>query len=194
MNPFLKIIPILFLIILGISLSGCVNLDQKTKINSDGSGTMKIKYWTKSSNVTSDELAGFGFTNRKVRVNYSSKYTEPTNIQIEKDLTSDSLYIVTLDVNFSDINKITDAIAFDKITTSWDNGNNGMNFKYTLLQDTANAKQLGMIDYKLTYEFDFPNEVLSSNGDINGRKVLWNFTVADLMEDIELTATIKAGN
>ena len=104
------------------------------------------------------------------------------------------MYIVTLDVNFSDINKITDAIAFDKITTSWDNGNNGMNFKYTLLQDTANAKQLGMIDYKLTYEFDFPNEVLSSNGDINGRKVLWNFTVADLMEDIELTATIKAGN
>jgi len=186
--------PILSIIILFFLFSGCVNIVQKTKINQDGSGTMKIKYWTKSYNVMGDELAGFGFSSRKVKVNYTSEFTVPSNINIEKDQTIDSLYIVTLDVKFSDFSKITEAIAFEKTNAGWEKNSDVINFRYKLAQDTANSKPLGMDEYKLSYEFEFPNEIISTNGEKEGRKVTWNFTVADLKDDIDFTATIKSGN
>ena len=193
MKSFFKFVPILLVFVFGLYLSGCVNLEQKTTLNSDGSGSMSIKYWTKSSNVSGDELAGFGFTDEKVKANYTSSSTEPANIKIEKNTNTDSLITVTLDVKFKDLNKLSDAKAFSKVKTSWVKGKDGMDFKYTLLQDTSNAKQMGMSDYKLVYEFTFPGEVLTTNGKKDGQKVSWNKTVADLKEDLDFTASVKAG-
>jgi hypothetical protein len=193
MKSFFKFVPILLVFAFGLYLSGCVNLEQKTTLNSDGSGSMSIKYWTKSSNVSGDELAGFGFTDEKVKANYTSSSTEPSNIKIEKNTNTDSLITVTLDVKFKDLNKLSDAKAFSKVKTSWVKGKDGMDFKYTLLQDTSNAKQMGMSDYKLVYEFTFPGEVLATNGKKDGQKVSWNKTVADLKEDLDFTASVKAG-
>jgi hypothetical protein len=193
MKPFFKTVPFLLVFAFGLYLAGCVNLDQKTTVNSDGSGSMKIKYWTKSSNVSGDELAGFGFTEAKVKSNYTSSSTEPSNIKIEKNTTTDSLITVNLEVKFKDLNKLSDAKAFAKIKSSWVKGKDGMDFKYTLLQDTSNAKQMGMSDYKLVYEFEFPGEVTATNGKKDGQKVSWNKTVADLKEDVDMTATVKAG-
>jgi len=193
MKLLFKFVPIFLVLAFGIYLAGCVNLEQKTTLNNDGSGSMKVKYWTKSSNVSGDELAGFGFTEAKVKANYTSSSTEPGNIKIEKNTTTDSLITVTLEVKFKDLNKLSDAKAFAKIKSSWQKGKDGMDFKYTLLQDTSNAKQMGMSDYKLVYEFEFPGEVLATNGKKDGQKVSWNKTVADLKEDVDFTASVKAG-
>lgn len=184
-------ISVLFMV--AVFISGCVNVDQKTKLNADGSGTMSVKYWTKSSNVTGDELSGFGFTEAKVKSNYTSSNTEPSDIKIEKNATTDSTSVVTLNVKFKDINKLSDAAAFKKIKASFVDGKEGKDFKYVLLQDTASAKNMGMNEYKLTYEFEFPGEVVTTNGNKDGQKVKWEKTVADLKTDIEMTATVKAG-
>ncbi|MCE1166299.1 MAG: hypothetical protein LWX07_12950 [Bacteroidetes bacterium] len=184
-------VSIIFLI--AVFISGCVNLDQKTVLKSDGSGTMHIKYWTKSSNVTGDELSGFGFTDEKVKANYTSSNSEPSAIVIKKNATTDSLSEVSLDLKFKDLNKLSEAKAFTKVKASWIQGKEGMDFKYILLNDSANAKNMGMSDYKLTYEFEFPGEVLSTNGTKDGQKVKWEKTVADLVTDVELTASVKAG-
>lgn len=184
-------VSIIFLV--AVFLSGCVNLEQKTKLNADGSGTMNVKYWTKSSNVSGDELSGFGFTDAKVKSNYTSSNTEPSEIKIEKNASEDSLAVVTLTVKFKDLNKLSDASAFKKIKASWTDGKEGKEFKYILLQDTASAKNMGMEEYKLNYEFEFPGEVLSTNGVKDGQKVKWEKTVADLKTDVEMTATVKGG-
>jgi hypothetical protein len=183
-------VSVLFMI--AVFISGCVNIDQKTKLNADGSGTMSVKYWTKSSNVSGDELSGFGFTEAKVKSNYTSSNSEPSDIKIEKNATTDSMSVVTLNVKFKDINKLSDASAFKKIKASFADGKEGKDFKYVLLQDTSSAKNMGMSDYKLTYEFDFPGEVLATNGTKDGQKVKWEKTVADLKEDITMSATVKA--
>lgn len=194
MKMLLKsLLSISVLLMVAVYLSGCVNVDQKTKLNADGSGTMSVKYWTKSSNVTGDELSGFGFTEAKVKSNYTSSNTEPSDIKIEKNATTDSTSVVTLNVKFKDINKLSDAAAFKKIKASFVDGKEGKDFKYVLLQDTASAKNMGMNEYKLTYEFEFPGEVVTTNGNKDGQKVKWEKTVADLKTDIEMTATVKAG-
>lgn len=190
---FKSLLSVSILFAVALFLSGCVNVDQKTKLNSDGSGTMSVKYWTKSSNVSGDELSGFGFTEAKVKSNYTSSNSEPSDIKIEKNATNDSMAVVTLNVKFKDINKLSDASAFKKIKASWTDGKEGKDFKYVLLSDTANAKNMGMSDYKLTYEFEFPGEVIATNGTKDGQKVKWDKTVADLKDDVEMTATVKAG-
>jgi len=181
------------ILFIGVLLSGCVNLDQKTTLKSDGSGSMVIKYWTKSSNVSGEELSGFGFTEAKVKSNYTSSNSEPSNIVIKKNETTDSTIVVTLDLKFKDLNKLTDAKAFQKIKASYADGKDGKDFKYTLLADTANAKQMGMNEYKLTYEFEFPGEVLATNGTKDGNKVKWEKSIADLGTDVDMTATVKGG-
>jgi hypothetical protein len=181
------------LFLLAVLITGCVNVDQKTVLNADGSGTMKIKYWTKSSNVSGDELSGFGFTEEKVKANYTSSNSEPSDIVIKKNATTDSLTEVTLSLKFKDLNKLSDAKAFSKIKATYVDGKEGKDFKYVLLQDTSTAKNMGMSDYKLNYAFEFPGEVISTNGTKDGKTVKWDKTVADLKTDIEMTATVKGG-
>lgn len=192
MKKLFKLVQILFAFTLILFLNGCVNLEQKATINSDGSGTMKIKYWTKTYNILGDEIGTFGFIDSKVKSNFTSHTTRPSHIKIEKDANDDSLTVVTLDLYFTHINYLTDAFAFKNINSSWIKNGNEISFKYILLQDTANANQFGMSDYKLIYDFEFPSEVIATNGKKDGRKVSWNLTVADLKEEIEFTATIKA--
>ena len=190
-NSYTKILLGTLVLFLGIYLSGCVNVDQKTKLNADGSGTMNLEYWTKMSNVSSsDEIGGFAFSEDKARSNYTSSNTEVKSVDITEDL-EDSTKHVKMEISFKDINALPSAKGFEKVTTSWKEGDDGMDFMYTLQQDTSNAKNMGASDTKLTYEFEFPGEVLSTNGRKDGQSVVWEKTLADLKEDVEMTATVK---
>ena len=179
----------LFLIFASFVLSGCVDLEQKAKINADNSGTMKVHYWTKSSNLNmGSDLGTFGFTEDKARANYSSTNSEVTSVKVDKK-ENDSTTHVMVDLNFKDINKLTAAVAFKNIKVSYEKGKEGIDFKYTLLKDTVNNSG----DNKLNFEFEFPSEVVASNGKKDGNKVTWEKTISDLKNDVEMTATIKSG-
>jgi hypothetical protein len=170
-----------------------VNVDQKTTLKEDGSGTIKLHYWTSMKNLSmGDELGGFSFTESGVKTNYTAPGVEPSDIKISEN-TEDSTKHVNLDIGFKDINKLSDAKGFAKNRASWAKGKDGMDFKYTLLKDTANAGGMGMEEFKLNYEFTFPAEVIATNGTKDGMKVTWNKTVADLKDDVNMTATIKGG-
>ena len=189
----LKIFAATLVLVFAVYLSGCVNVDQKTKVSKDGSGEITLHYWTKMSNVkSSDDLGGFAFTKDKASSNYSSSNTEVKDVKVEEDL-EDSTKHVTVEMTFKDLNNLSSAKGFEKIKTSWKEGDDGMDFTYTLLQDTSSAKNMGAKDNKLDYEFEFEDEVVSTNGRKDGNKVVWNNTLADLKEDVEMTATIKGG-
>jgi hypothetical protein len=46
-------------------------------------------------------------------------------------------------------------------------------------------------DYKITYEFTMPTEIVSTNGIKDGQNVKYSYTLADLGKDIELTTVVK---
>ena len=195
MKRMKKFLPLFLLtFIFSLILSGCVNYDQKTTLNADGSGTMKIHYWASSNNISGGELGGFGFTEDKARTNFSSANTEVGSVKIEekKDTDTTKSTHVYVDVKFKDLNKLTDAKGFSKIKASWEKGKDGMDFKYTMLKDTANSG-FGMDSYKLTYEFTFPDEIITTNGKADGKKVSWDKNLTDLKDDVVMSATIKAG-
>ena len=172
-------------------LAGCVNVEQKTTLKQDGSGSMNVHYWTKMSNLSSStELGGFSFDKDKAKTNYTSSNTEVKNVNIEEKL-DDSTKHVKVDLTFKDLNNISSAKAFEKVKASWKEGKEGMDFSYTLAKDTSNAKNMGSDEIKLNYEFEFPGEVLKTDGRKDGQKVIFDHTLADLKDDIVMTATVK---
>lgn len=182
-----------FMLALGLAFyfTACVNVNQKTTLNSDGSGTIKLEYWAKMNNLkSSTELGSFSFKEETAKKNYTSSNSEVTSFKMEDKL-DDSTKHVYMDIKFKDINQLPTAKGFEKTKASWKEGKEGKDFMFTLLQDTSNAKTMGSSDYKLTYTFDFPGEVLSTNGRKDGKSVVWEKTLADLKTDVEMKATVK---
>ncbi len=172
-------------------LNSCINIEQTTKINEDGSGCIKLEYYTTTSNLSmSDEIGGFSFNEDKAKKNFSSLNSEVMKIDIDS-IKSDSTIHIKLDIIFKDINKLSEAAGFEKIKASWIKINDEMEFKYIISKDTTAAKSIGAEQYKLEYKFDFPNEVISTNGAAGGNSVKWDKSVADLKEDIVMNAKVK---
>lgn len=181
-----------FVILCLVFVNGCVNVDQKTTLKSDGSGSIKLHYWTSMKNLSmGDEIGGFSFSESGVKGNYTATGIEPSDIKISEN-TEDSTKHVNLNVSFKDFNKLSDAKGFAKTKQSWAKGKDGMDFKYTLLKDTANAGGMGMEEFKLNYEFSMPGEVIVTNATSkDGTNLKWSKTVADLKDDVNMTATVK---
>ncbi len=174
-----------------VYLVGCVNYDQKTTLKEDGSGSMKIHYWSSMKNFSMGTTLGkFDFDEAKAKEKYKSSNSDVTSIKVEDKL-DDSTKHVYMDIKFKDLNQLPSAKGFEKTKASWKEGKEGKDFMFTLLQDTSNAKTMGSSDYKLTYTFDFPGEVLSTNGRKDGKSVVWEKTLADLKTDVEMKATVK---
>lgn len=175
-----------------IYLAGCVNYDQKTTLKADGSGSMSIHYWTKMSNFSMGTTLGkFEFEEAKAKENYTSSNTTVKSIKVEDKPAEDSTKHVMVEVDFKDINKLPDAKGFSGIKPSWKEVADGMELKYTLLMDSSAANNMGASDYKVTYSFDMPSEIVSTNGKKDGQKVSWDYKVSDLGKDIDMTVVVK---
>jgi hypothetical protein len=194
MKTNLKVFTLLgaFIFVLAVYLTGCVNYDQKTVLKSDGSGSMKIHYWTGMKNFSMGTTLGkFEFDETKAKGNYTSSNSEVSSIKVEDKL-DDSTKHVNLELTFKDINKLSDAKGFEGVKATWKEETDGMKLTYTLLKDTSASGNMGASDYKITYEFEMPSEIVSTNGTKDGQKVKWNYTVADLSKDIDMTCVVKA--
>src|SRR3972149_4656157 len=179
---------------LSLYFAGCVNYDQKTELKTDGSGTMKIHYWTGMKNFSMGTTLGkFEFDETKAKGKYTSGNTDVKSLKVEDNL-DDSTKHVNLELSFKDINKLADAKGFEGVLASWKEETDGMKLTYTLLKDTSAAGNMGASDYKITYEFTMPGEIISTNGKKDGQKVTWDYTVADLKNNIDMTCVVKGSS
>ncbi|MGH2575566.1 MAG: hypothetical protein ACRDFC_07695 [Ignavibacteria bacterium] len=172
-------------------LSGCVNYEQKTTLKEDGSGSMKIHYWSKMSNFSMGTTLGkFDFDEKKAKENFTSSNTEVTSTKMEDKL-DDSTKHVWVELTFKNINEIDRAKGFEGVKTSWKESADGMELKYTLLKDTSAASNMGASEYKVIYTFDMPSEIVSTNGKKDGQSITWEYRVSDLGKDNDMTANVK---
>ena len=180
-----------FIFAVSIYLVGCVNYDQKTTLKEDGSGSMKINYWSDMKNFSMGTTLGkFEFDESKAKDKYKSGNTEVDSIKVE-DIPEDSTKHVHINLTFKDINKLSDSKGFDGVRVTWKDVPDGKELKYVLLKDSSASKQMSASDYKVTYEFTMPSEIVSTNGIKDGQNVKYSYTLADLGKDIELTTVVK---
>ena len=173
------------------SISGCVNYDQKTTLYKEGSGYMEIHYWTKTSNIMDEKVGNYYFTEKKAKKNFTCSNSSVKDINVHEQ-SEDSTTHVNLIVNFNDLNKLSDAGGFDNITPSWQETSNGMEFKYVIAQDTTAANQMDANQYTVTYTFEMPGDIVSTNATKKDGKILtWEFILSDFGTDQEMIAVVR---
>ncbi|MCX7878796.1 MAG: hypothetical protein N2510_09195 [Ignavibacteria bacterium] len=181
----------LLLLFFILFISGCVNYEQKTTLKEDGSGSMKIHYWSEMKNFSMGTTLGkFDFDESKAKDKYSSSNTTVNSVKVEDKL-DDSTKHVWLELDFKDINKISDAKGFDGVNATWTEVSDGMQLKYVVPKDTSAAGQMNAGQYSLTYEFTMPSEIVSTNGTKDGQTVKYSYKLSDLNKDLEMTITVK---
>lgn len=194
MNKNTKLFSILsiFVLFFALYLAGCVNYEQRTTLNGDGSGTMKIHYWTKISNMSMGTSVGkFDFEEAKAKDDFTSSNTDAKSVKVEENL-EDSTKHVRLELSFKDINEIDRAKGFSGSKATWKESSDGMELKYVLLKDTSASGQMGASDYTVTYIFEMPAEIVSTNATKkDGQTLTWEYKVSDLGKDIDMTANVK---
>ena len=122
-----------FVIFAAVLFSSCVNIDQQTKINKDGSGSISLHYWTATSNLSmGDELGGFSFTEDQIKKKFTSLNSDLTEIKIEK-IDSDSTTHVRAKISFKDLNKLNEAEGFSKVKAVWEKTSDGFIFNYIFI-------------------------------------------------------------
>jgi len=189
------------LIFLAIIFNGCINVNQVTVINMDGSGTINLHYWTKSSNISTgggqdamqmgDDIGGFSFVDGVIKEKYNTPVTEIKEMKRYND-DNDTTTHISLLIAFKDFNKLSEAPGFAKTKTKWAKGEDGMDFEYIIAKDTTIQKRFIQGGEQLNYAFEFPDKVEKSNGVIDGNKAKWSNGVGDLADgSIDMTATIK---
>lgn len=174
--------------------SSCIELKQVTHIKDDGSGFMSIHYWTHLSNLSmGDEIGDFAFSEIKARNFLTSATTDVREITIESN-TPDSTIHVKAVLNFTEFSKLNNARTFSKFVTSWEKAGGEYRFRYLLSKDSVKSGSFLRGKNRLYYEFNFPGEIVSSNGKSFGNKAEWEFEVSKLAEGINMQAQVKAGN
>lgn len=194
---------LVLMMLIGLWFAGCINVDQKTTINEDGSGTILLEYWVNSNLVNvgggvsmGDEIAGYSFIAEEIKKKYASAFSEVRSVR-KNDFPADTTTHIIVDIGFKDFNKITDMQGFSNTEASYTKGEDNTKFRYFIPIDTTIKLNYTTDKHTLEYTFTFPHEVIETNGtkDPNakdGNVVKWKFLTSDhAKKDIELTATVK---
>lgn len=198
---------ILILFFLAFSLSSCLNVEQTTTIKEDGSGYMFLHYWTNKNFVEigdiamGDDIGGFSFISDEIKRKYTTETMEVLEMR-RYNHDNDTTTHIEVIIKFMDFNKISESPGFATTTTSYIKGKDNTEFKYTIAKDTSIKLNYVTDKNTLEYIFVFPNEVVSTNGEIqptvkdstgkDAYPVKWKFLVSDhATKDFELNATIK---
>lgn len=177
------------IIVLAIALFGCLNYEQTVKLNYDGSGSLKIHYWTKLTNVMS--ITKFSFDANEIK-NEQYKPEVVKSVKIDTVL-QDSTIHVNIELDFADINKLDKVKGFNGNLITFVESGGLKTLTHTLKQDSA-ARNFGMDEYILRYTYEFQSEPtnVDPNGKVDGKTVKWEYKYSELgNRDIVMTASVK---
>lgn len=183
----MKTLAILFCFCLVIVSTGCVDIQVKTRIDSDGSGTQYWKF------VTTALLAG----ELKKQIESDSFFSKHGKF---KDEFNEGDYILTMEVPFDKVEELKASGRDVKFTST---GFLRSTFSYKEiwnrnLQDpssilTKRAESIVPVTMKISVVM--PGKIIDSNAEsIDGSTALWNLSLQDIAQPKTLTATSRRWN
>ncbi|MDP4116527.1 MAG: hypothetical protein Q8903_10345 [Bacteroidota bacterium] len=189
-----RLIPIL--IILVSFFTGCLEYQQSTRINKDGSGNMIIKFWKKLPDSTMVEKVSpndtIMFNIDSIRSFYSSPYTKIEDISVKKD-TTDSLIIATVKLSFSSVDSLNKTHAFENYKFSYVDG---APKQKVFSQEIPASTVLGLGLYDststITFKYVFSGEIITDNA-TNRRQdtLIWKYKLSELSSLKTISVTIR---
>lgn len=177
--------------IAALAMSGCIDYEQKTRLEADGSGEMTIHYWAKESLVDWLGKNRFPFNEKDVRTKYGAIPGVTVGDVDVRSRDDDSTRHVTFDLRFSDIRALSKQPGFERTAFEWKEDGDRMVFTHTVLEDEGSTSE-GLEQFGVTYTYIFPGEIVDHNAtEVDGATATWKLRLSDLGSPRTLTATIR---
>jgi hypothetical protein len=185
----LRITPLLLLLVF---LPGCINYEQHTKLRADGSGTMEIHYWTEESVANFMSGDKLNFNQGDVPQQYQAQGVTVKEAVSETN-TKDSTRHMRVTLAFDNIAMLSNTKGFKGTKFSFEKSGDKTVFKQSM-EANSSAGGLGLEKYTITYVYEMPGDVVSSNATkVDGRTLTWTYKLPELSKEVMLTATISTG-
>lgn len=186
--------PYFVVAVLVFILAGCINYEQKTQLNMDGSGTAQIHYWAEEDvvNFLSDGPLVFDETKAKERFSGEGITVQSVTSEMNEE---DSTRHVHVELAFDNIAELAKTKAFEDVDITWEPSGDLMKFTQ-VIKSGESGGSMGMDEFTLTYTYQMPGEVVSSNAtDQDGQQLSWKFKLSDLGgSGVTMSATVKKGS
>lgn len=188
----IKLIFIFFIVFL--FNTGFITLYQTGTVKKDGSGSINLQYFAGNSFLQSKKfiVGNFPFSEDLTRQSFSSSNSKINKVKLDFDI-KDSVYYMTVMLDFDDINKLSQAQGFRNVSAGIIDSDSGKIFYFTLLKNYTMYEEFS----DLSVIMEFEDEVLSTNGVLEGKKVTWgnrNVKNTDFSENVTFYARMGKDN
>jgi len=186
----------LFILLLFVS---CINYEQETTFNANGSGSAKIHYWMQTGADTGDIKAPVD--QKEIEKYNEKKGIKVSDVKIEQKEGNTHVYYT---INFDNFTSYadTDVGGFDKAATYFKEEGGKLQFLGTVKgsgtegQTMDDSTKQMLSGYTFTYLFHFPGKVTATNGKLDEKDpktVKWVYTLAELssVPKLEMTASVE---
>jgi hypothetical protein len=173
---------LIFLSLLIITFSGCLNYIQDVNLYPDGSGTMKINYWMKTPDTSSIKALGkIGIFNPdSIKKEFSSRFTNIKEVRVYSDTTDSTMHSV-IDFSFTQIDSLNQTKAFAEAHFSFKDGAAGQKVFSQFIPPIATGWGIDGSSFKIQYKYTFSGEVVQHNAHTQEKKTLiWNYNLSEL--------------
>ncbi len=176
-----------------LSLTGCLNYIQDTQLYADGSGSMRIIFWTKLPDVESAKvLDKIGIFNPdSIRSEFSSQYTTIKNISVYTD-TTDSTTHAVINLTFTHIDSLNKTSAFSASNFSLKDGAEGQKIFSQFIPPIVTGFGINGNAYHVTYKYTFGGDIITDNSTSkDGRTLIWDYSLAQIGSGKTISVTFR---
>ncbi|MBE2279058.1 MAG: hypothetical protein IAE91_01595 [Ignavibacteriaceae bacterium] len=184
----------LLITLLSFLLTGCLEYNQETDINHDGSGRIKFHYSLKAVNADSSNnfLKTGYFDNDTLTLHFTSPYylLKGTDTYFMQE---DSTLHAIVEIEFKHVDSLNKSDKFPQFHFDFMEGSPGQKiFTQTLKPGYDFNGMLKNEKYHLKFEFGFPGEIIEHNAQLEkDKKLYWEFLGTDLVETKYINVTFK---
>lgn len=187
-----KITNIFGLILLALSLSGCLNYNQVTSLKTDNSGKIFVHYWARiQSPKDSLIIENMGlFSKDTILSEFSSGFSRVDQIQVYTD--KDSTKHAQIEIAFNDFNNLNHIRAFKDMKFSIKPGPDNTKILSQFVPAFATGFGFNTSEFRANYAYYIPGEILKHNAHSKQNNLLrWTFTSGQIGSGQELSATYR---
>jgi hypothetical protein len=182
-----------FLALLAIIFSGCLNYYQEIKFNIDGSGKMVVKYWMK---LPAGDTAGFvqkmGIFNKdSVKSEFTSAFTKIENVKVYSD-TTDTTTHAEIEFSFTSIDSLNKLKPFNGSEFSFADGAAGQKIFTQNIAPVASGFGADTNSITMTYKYTFPGEIITHNAlTSEGKTLTWKYKLSEIGKGKTISVTFR---
>ncbi|MDR3626922.1 MAG: hypothetical protein P4L45_08825 [Ignavibacteriaceae bacterium] len=180
-------------VLASLVFSGCLNYIQDVQLYADGSGSMKVTFWTKmpdnESNKILDKVGIFNVDS--LRHQFSSNYVTIKKISVYVDST-DSTNHAIIDLTFNHIDSLNKTKAFLSSEFSLKNGAEHQKIFTQFIPPITTGFGVNSDAFHVTYKYTFGGDIITDNCTAKkGRTLIWDYSLAEIGSGKTISVTFR---